>query len=60
MTHYFSPPSTFRPINPKSVPGERARKNCRKWNKLVNLLNHAKKINDSEAIQNIQNQLHEF
>lgn len=35
MTHYFNEPNSFRLVNCKSVPGERARKKCRQWNALV-------------------------
>lgn len=37
MTHYFIEPSSFRLVDCKRVPGERARKKCHKWNKMVKL-----------------------
>ena len=37
MPHYFREPKSFRGVNCKAVPGERARKACREWNKLISL-----------------------
>lgn len=33
--HYFTEPNTLRIVNCKRIPGERARKACREWNKYV-------------------------
>lgn len=33
--HYFREPFNYRGVNCKAVPGERARKQCRKWNKFL-------------------------
>ncbi len=33
--HYFREPLTLRLVNCKKIPGERARKACREWNKYV-------------------------
>ncbi|MBC6418004.1 MAG: hypothetical protein GDA44_04025 [Prochloron sp. SP5CPC1] len=33
--HYFREPFNYRGVNCKAVSGERARKQCRKWNKFV-------------------------
>ena len=33
--HHFYEPNSYRTINCKRIPGERARKQCRKWNKFV-------------------------
>ncbi len=35
MSHYFLQPNSFRIVNCKRVPGERARKHCREWNSFV-------------------------
>ena len=35
MSHYFQEPNSFRVVNCKRVPGERARKRCREWNSFV-------------------------
>ena len=35
MSHYFQEPNSFRIVNCKRVPGERARKHCREWNSFV-------------------------
>lgn len=34
-SHYFSEPDALRLVNCKKLPGERARKACREWNKYV-------------------------
>lgn len=54
MTHYFNEPNSFRVINCKSVPGERARKACREWNKLVQLRNKLRaegRIQEAEDLE---------
>lgn len=35
MAHYFREPKSFRGVDCRKVPGERARKDCKKWNKFV-------------------------
>ena len=54
MAHYFFPPNAFRIVNPKQVPGERARKKCRKWNQLLrkrNQLIKDKKLEEAKQLE---------
>ena len=54
MTHYFREPKSFRGVNCKAVPGERARKACREWNKLVGLRSKLKgegRVEELEALE---------
>ena len=54
MTHYFREPKSFRGVNCKAVPGERARIACREWNKLVGLRSKLKgegRVEELEALE---------
>ncbi len=63
MTHYFREPNSFRIINCKAVPGERARKACREWNKLVGLRNKLRaegRIEEAEELERPYTELWKF
>ncbi len=63
MTHYFREPKSFRGVNCKAVPGERARKACREWNKLVGLRSKLKgegRVEELEALERPYLELWEF
>lgn len=63
MTHYFHEPKSFRVVNCKAVPGERARKACREWNKLValrNKLRAERRIEEAEELERPYIELWEF
>lgn len=63
MTHYFREPNSFRVINCKTVPGERARKACREWNELVALRNKLRaegRIEEAEELERPYKELWEF
>ena len=54
MTHYFQAPNSFRIVNCKRVPGERARKHCREWNSFVKQrtkLRKAGKIEEANQLE---------
>ena len=54
MTHYFQEPNSFRIVNCKRVPGERARKHCREWNSFVKQrtkLRKAGKIEEANQLE---------
>lgn len=54
MTHYFNEPNSFRVVNCKGVPGERARKKCREWNALVKKRNQLRtegRIAEAEELE---------
>ncbi|MDJ0747663.1 MAG: hypothetical protein QNJ32_30610 [Xenococcaceae cyanobacterium MO_167.B27] len=54
MSHYFQEPSSFRIVNCKTVPGERARKHCRQWNSFVKQrakLRKAGKIDEANQLE---------
>lgn len=54
MSHYFREPRSFRVINCKAIPGERAGKACREWNKLVGLRNKPRaegRIEEAEELE---------
>ena len=54
MTHYFPAPNSFRIVNCKRVPGERARKHCREWNSFVKQrtkLRKAGKIEEANQLE---------
>ncbi len=54
MSHYFQEPSSFRLVNCKRVPGERARKHCREWNSFVKQrtkLRKAGKIEEANQLE---------
>ena len=57
MTNYFFPPNSFRIINPKKVSGERARKKCREWNRLVRQRNRLRKERKFEEAKQLEQRL---
>jgi len=54
MTHYFREPKSFRGVNCKAVPGERARKACREWNKLISLRDKLKAEGRIEELEELE------
>lgn len=63
MPHYFREPKSFRGVNCKAVPGERARKACREWNKLISLrdkLRAEERIEELEELERPYKELWEF
>jgi hypothetical protein len=63
MTHYFREPKSFRGVNCKAVPGERARKACREWNKLISLRDKLRaegRIEELEELERPYKELWEF
>ncbi|MBW4640389.1 MAG: hypothetical protein KME05_19600 [Gloeocapsa sp. UFS-A4-WI-NPMV-4B04] len=63
MSHYFREPKSFRGVNCKAVPGERARKACREWNKLISLRDKLKaegRIEELEELERPYKELWEF
>ena len=54
MTHYFKEPSSFRVVNCKKVPGERARKRCREWNSFVKRRAKLRKAGNIEAANQLE------
>lgn len=60
MSHYFCCPDSFRLVQCKKVSGERARKKCREWNKLIKQRNKYKKQGDLENVKLIEEKLFNF
>jgi hypothetical protein len=63
MSHYFHEPKCFKGVNCKQVPGERARKKCREWNKLISKLQKLRregKIAEAEELERPYIELWEF
>jgi len=60
MSHSFFPPSSFKLINCQQVPGERARKDCRKWNSLIRKRNKCKNVGHLDEVKEIEEQLRKF
>lgn len=59
MTHYFHEPNSFRLVDCKSVPGERAQKACREWNALIrkrNKLRQAGKLEEARELERMMEQ----
>lgn len=63
MAHYFREPKSFRVINCEAVPGERARKACLEWNRLVRLRNKLRaggRIEEAEELERPYTELWKF
>lgn len=63
MSHYFHEPKSFRGVNCKGVAGERARKKCREWNKLISKIQKLRregKIVEAEELEQPWKELWEF
>ncbi|NEO17249.1 MAG: hypothetical protein F6J98_18455 [Moorea sp. SIO4G2] len=56
--HKFYEPSDYRPVNCKNVPGERARKKCKKWNKFVAERSKLKKQGLFEEMKKLEEEYH--
>ncbi len=54
MPHYFREPKSFRGVNCKAVPGERARKACPEWNKLISLRDKLKAEGRIEELEELE------
>ena len=54
MSHYFQEPSSFRIVNCKRVPGERARKHCREWNSFVKQRTKLRKAGKIEEANHLE------
>ncbi len=54
MSHYFQEPSSFRLVNCKRVPGERARKHCREWNSFVKQRTKLRKAGKIEEANHLE------
>ena len=56
--HYFFEPDSYRVVNCKRVPGERARKNCRKWNSFVKKRAKLKQQGRFEEMKQLEAEYH--
>ena len=54
MSHYFLQPNSFRSVNCKRVPGERARKHCREWNSFVKQRTKLRKAGKIEEANHLE------
>ena len=54
MSHYFLQPNSFRIVNCKRVPGERARKHCREWNSFVRQRSKLRKAGKIEEANHLE------